>query len=310
MPPFVSICIPAYKNVVYLERLLNSIKNQVFVDYEVIVTDDSPDNTVEKFISNFELLQTIHYYKNKMPLGTPENWNEAMRHATGKWIILVHDDDWFTTPDSLMKFTRITASGYDCIFSGYYTFNESNSTKSDKTITSVQFKKIKDHPYYLFGNNIIGPPSVLFFKKESNVSYDQQLKWLVDIDAFVTILKENTCTYLPAPLITMSSNDSQVTKECFQNPDIEIREALIYYKKKGKIVYRKLMAYDAWWRMLRNLNIRTKTDLTYYAKGETIPAFLIKILEFQKRIPVSLLNNGFISKNLMAISYVLNKISL
>ena len=39
----VSICVPAYKNPVGVERLLESIKVQSFTDYEVVVTDDSPD---------------------------------------------------------------------------------------------------------------------------------------------------------------------------------------------------------------------------------------------------------------------------
>ena len=44
----VSICVPAYKNPVGVERLLESIKVQSFTDYEVVVTDDSPDGSVEE----------------------------------------------------------------------------------------------------------------------------------------------------------------------------------------------------------------------------------------------------------------------
>ena len=41
----VSICVPAYKNPVGVERLLESVKVQSFTDYEVVVTDDSPDGS-------------------------------------------------------------------------------------------------------------------------------------------------------------------------------------------------------------------------------------------------------------------------
>jgi len=43
----ISICIPAYKNVGFLERLLHSISIQSFADYEVVITDDSPDDSVK-----------------------------------------------------------------------------------------------------------------------------------------------------------------------------------------------------------------------------------------------------------------------
>ncbi len=305
----ISICIPAYKNVVYLERLLDSIKKQSFVDYEVIITDDSPDDEVKEFVNQYSANFPIHYFKNEKPLGTPENWNESIRKAKGEWIKLMHDDDWFTTADSLKQYFDMATQGYDCIFSGYDSVNEDNSLITARTVSSNSFKKIKDYPYYLFGNNIIGPPSVLLFKKDMKEIYDPQLKWLVDIEAYIRMIKKYKCAYIPEALISMGCHNAQVTKDCFQNPNVEIFEALIYYKKHGKIVYRRLMAYDSWWRMVRNLNIRTKSDLTYYAKGETIPEFLIKILEFQKRIPASLLNNRFISKFSMTISYVLNKIS-
>ena len=51
----VSICVPAYKNPVGVERLLGSIKVQSFTDYEVVVTDDSPDGSVEEVVRRAEV---------------------------------------------------------------------------------------------------------------------------------------------------------------------------------------------------------------------------------------------------------------
>src|SRR5687767_8300464 len=94
--PLVSICIPAYKNVSYLGRLLDSIAEQTFADFEVVITDDSPDNSVEDFLKNYSRIETISYYRNVPACGTPENWNAGIRKARGKWIKLMHDDDWFS----------------------------------------------------------------------------------------------------------------------------------------------------------------------------------------------------------------------
>ena len=44
---FISICIPAYKHVDYLQRLLDSILIQTYKNFEIIITDDRPDNSVE-----------------------------------------------------------------------------------------------------------------------------------------------------------------------------------------------------------------------------------------------------------------------
>ena len=84
--PLISICIPAYKRVIDLERLLNSIATQTFKNFEVIITDDSPADTVKDFLKNYQHNFTLHYFKNKQALGTPENWNEGFRKANGTWV--------------------------------------------------------------------------------------------------------------------------------------------------------------------------------------------------------------------------------
>src|SRR5436853_6661036 len=99
LKPLISICIPAFKRTDFLKKLLASIRMQDFLDFEVIVTDDSPGKDVEDLCSAYSDVP-IAYYKNLQRLGTPENWNEAIRKANGKWIKLMHDDDWFSNTNS------------------------------------------------------------------------------------------------------------------------------------------------------------------------------------------------------------------
>ena len=79
--PLISICIPAYKQVDFLQRLLDSIRTQTFRDFEVILTDDSPDNAVADLVTAFSTALPIRFIKNPVALGTPENWNEAIRRT-------------------------------------------------------------------------------------------------------------------------------------------------------------------------------------------------------------------------------------
>ena len=48
--PKVSICIPTYNQLKYLEKCISSILMQEYTDYEIIVSDDSTNNDVEVFI--------------------------------------------------------------------------------------------------------------------------------------------------------------------------------------------------------------------------------------------------------------------
>ena len=128
MSPFFSICIPAYERVGYLRRLLDSIAIQTFRDFEVIVSDDSKSEAVFNLIKEYPELN-IRYYKNLPSLGTPANWNSAIRQASGEWIKLIHDDDWFASPDSLKVFASYADQGSKFIFSAYANHFEENASK-------------------------------------------------------------------------------------------------------------------------------------------------------------------------------------
>ena len=105
---FISICIPAYKHIEYLKRLLDSIVIQTFRDFEVVITDDSPGNEVAVLVDKYRQELKIVYKKNNPISGSPGNWNQAILNASGDWIKIMHDDDWFSSPSSLELFAKST----------------------------------------------------------------------------------------------------------------------------------------------------------------------------------------------------------
>ena len=105
--PKVSICIPAYNQPTNLRRALESVFLQSFKDYEVIITDDSLDNSVSIVADEFGQHTNLRYYKNKTRKDTPENWNEAVRLASGELIKILHHDDWFSDENSLADFVKM-----------------------------------------------------------------------------------------------------------------------------------------------------------------------------------------------------------
>src|SRR3954452_21932607 len=103
--PEVSICIPAYDQPKLLERCLQSVIEQTYVDYEVIITDDSSHNRLQEIVRKLND-KRISYYRNPSALGSPANWNEAITYAKGKYIKILHHDDWFASNTALAKFVK------------------------------------------------------------------------------------------------------------------------------------------------------------------------------------------------------------
>ncbi len=105
--PAISIVIPTYNLENYIDQTLNSILNQSFKDYEVIVIDDcSTDKTLdvaEKFLPKFDGKLQIHQLKkNSNDDGaTPRNF--GLKYSRGEYVFFLDGDDLITS-DALEKF--------------------------------------------------------------------------------------------------------------------------------------------------------------------------------------------------------------
>jgi glycosyltransferase involved in cell wall biosynthesis len=306
--PLISICIPAYKHVHFLERLLDSISVQTFKDYEVIITDDSPDDDVAQLATRFSSTLKILYLKNKEALGTPENWNEGIRKANGTWVKLMHDDDWFADENSLQFFYHATLLHPDCtfFFSAYNNIEENSGTVETVYLKPFGHFLLSQNPLNLFRKQYIGNPSCTLIKKHSNIMYDKDFKWVVDFEFYIRYLKvEEKFFYINKPLINVGINDQQVTKYTFRKPEVEIPENHLILEKMGISALRNIFVYDYYWRMYRNLQIRN-IDEVYRFYQKPLHPLLKQMIHFQGKIPVSVLKKGLFSKMFMSANYMIS----
>lgn len=306
--PFISVCIPAYHRIHYLERLLQSLVGQTFRNFEVIVSDDSRDDSVAQLCRQFEDKFSLQYHKHQPVAGKPTaNWNNAIDKANGEWIKLMHDDDWLAAAGALQKFADATKSGKKFIFSAYANFFEENKATETVRLSSFWKKKIRKQPALLMAKNVVGPPSVSLVHRSIKEKYDERLKWRVDTDFYERVLRdEKDYRYINDPLILVSISESQVTQSCLYKPEIELPEGLILIEKYGVTSLKNILVYDAWWRLFRNMNIVRTEQLHHYTQKEWPPVFAAMIHDLS-RVPAKLLRTGILSKLMMGLSYIRNR---
>jgi glycosyltransferase involved in cell wall biosynthesis len=302
--PFISICIPAYQRTVFLRRLLDSIEIQSYRHFEVIITDDSPGPEIHEMVENHVLMPMIRYFKNQETLGTPENWNECLRRSGADWIKIMHDDDWFSGPDCLRYFAEAVEKGR----AGFY-FSAYSDVFPDGHLKNIrpnfrQLKSLKYLPESLFASNRIGPPSVVIFKKDNDVIFDNRMKWLVDIDFYIRYFKKHGAPeYIPKNLVKIGISESQVTRSSFGKAEIEIPERFMLGEKLDEKAIYHITVFDSWWRFLRNLSIRNITQIKNSGYNGKIPDFIPAMITSQQKIPATLLNTGLFSKIFMLFFY-------
>lgn len=305
----ISVCIPAYKNGDFLKRCLDSLISQRFTDFEVILSDDSPDDSVQQIAEEYKKDLSIVYFKNDPSLGTPANWNFAMQHARGGYIKLMHDDDWLADKDALQKFYDCLEEnpGVDFCFSAFFNVQLKTGKTNPVFCSSISRYLLKKDRYNLFKRNFIGPPSVVFQRNNRTDWYDAHFKWLVDFEGYIRFLNgKNGFVYISECLVNIGLSGEQVTSSVQHDATIVLPESLYFLEKHGTQILENVFVYDYYWRTVRNFKIKTVADIGKSGWAGDIPSPIIKMIAAQKKIPSFLLKMGPFSKIAMLGSRILN----
>lgn len=91
--PLVSVLIPAY-NPRYLDVCLKSAVSQTYRRLEIIVSDDSAGNDVEKIVSKYTRKDVrVRYHRNPKRMGAVNNYLCLFDNARGDYVKFLNDDD-------------------------------------------------------------------------------------------------------------------------------------------------------------------------------------------------------------------------
>lgn len=116
----VSVIIPVYNVENYVERTLNSIINQTFDSFEIIIINDGSTDNTEKIVRNVlsksGVSYKIIYQKNS---GVSAARNLGIKNSSGKYIYFIDGDDYaeLSLLKELYDESEITKSGV--VFAGY-----------------------------------------------------------------------------------------------------------------------------------------------------------------------------------------------
>ena len=130
--PFFSIVIPTRDRAFLLEGLINSIINQDFQDFEIIVADNSTDNLSQNFLADLKENNCIRNIRTG-GLNMADNWDLAINAISGKFLLLFSDK--MILKQGSLKFLKefINTNHPDCVTWNIDVFIDRNSTYFDKS---------------------------------------------------------------------------------------------------------------------------------------------------------------------------------
>lgn len=100
-----SIIVPVYNGELTIEKCINSVLNQNYDYFEiVIVNDGSSDNTL-KVLEKYKDNKNIKII-NKLNSGVSDARNKGIKTSSFDWILFLDSDDWIE-PDSLVNLNKL-----------------------------------------------------------------------------------------------------------------------------------------------------------------------------------------------------------
>ena len=118
--PKVSVVMPVYNNGHLLPNAINSIVNQTFKDWELVIVDDGSTEDIEKIVKNFSWddQRIIYFKKIHSGIVDSRNYGNGMARAD---IVAMQDSDDLSLPDRLEKsLEEMHKTGADVLYHGLY----------------------------------------------------------------------------------------------------------------------------------------------------------------------------------------------
>ena len=233
---FLSVCIPAFNDEIAFSRCIESVCSQTIENIEIVVSDDSHADTIERAVKKRNDAR-IRYKRNTPSLGAPANWNAALRMSRGNIVTLLHQDDWYRTPDTLtVVCNAMDANASDIIITGRALYQEHHCLGEYRLPNNAAKRFLSDFPGKSLVINRLGHPSVFFFKgRFRNILYDESLLYFSDTDYYNRLITAaNKVTIHSDSLVAISWKKTNRLSNAFLSDPLKTLTELFLVHNKYK----------------------------------------------------------------------------
>ena len=229
--PKVSVIMPVFNNEKYIEKSINSVLNQTYIDFELIIVDDkSTDRSIE-IVEQFDdnRLKIIKLSQN---IGVALARNKGIEVSTGEYICFIDSDDYWKPIKLEKQVDLMEKNNYSFIYSDYAYLNRDGSTHRVKVPKSITYKEA-------LKNTTIFTSTVMFnmkYLKKADI-YMPNIKKGQDTATWWKVLKKGIRAYAINEVLayyrvgTKSSLSSNKFKALKRTWELYKREDISYFKK-------------------------------------------------------------------------------
>lgn len=229
--PLVSVIIPNYNHKSYLKQRIDSVLNQSFQDFEVLIFDDASSDGSLELLNTYKTHPKVsNFIVNLKNSGSPfAQWRKGIELARGNYIWIAETDD-FAEPTFLEETISVMNSSESValVYSDSKIVSNNGEHKGDWSTRKNTFFKTNrwsnNHSangtneiidYLLYKVTINNASAVLFRKKQllkMDLDFLVAFKNAGDLYAYCSVLIENKISYISQPLNNYREHQLNLTK--------------------------------------------------------------------------------------------------
>ena len=237
----ISIVIPVYNAEKYLGGCLNSIQNQTYKNFEVILVNDGSIDNSESICKSFVEAYTRFRYYLKGNGGASSARNFGLNHVTGDYITFIDADDWVEENHLEVLINNIKENNSDMAVSSIKKFDNSNNfyfrVYSNEEKYLLNYNKLNREEFLVIlpklipANNSYKVAVSKLFKKElvTDVRFDESIVYGEDLEFFFKIYNNiNSISYIDEVTYVYRLHDERSSSKFGQ---LHMEQELAIYKK-------------------------------------------------------------------------------
>jgi glycosyltransferase involved in cell wall biosynthesis len=173
MKPLVSIMIATYNQSEFILMCLESCLKQDYDNLEIIVGDDSINDSTFNIIKPFLSIQKVKYHRNVINLGRVKNYrNLLFNHSKGDWVLMLDGDDYYSDSSYISKAVSFIQNDNSIVLvaAGHFVYDVQN----DKCLVHklVEEDTKFDGKEIFYKNLKLGQHSTNLYKKDLAINLD------------------------------------------------------------------------------------------------------------------------------------------
>jgi len=218
----VSVIIPVYNSQEYIEECIESVLNQTFTDWELILIDDCSDDLSRQFIEEYAKLDSrIKFYYFDDNVGAAIVRNKGIEMAQNRFIAFLDSDDFWHKDKLQLQIDFMLLNNVGFSFTQFFELDKNN--KPNKIITPPEIIS----SFSLLFNNYIKTLTVIYDTKKIGKVYMPNYRKRQDWGMWFNILKKSEKAHcLSIPLAFYRTSNNSLSKNKLQL----LRENFNFYR--------------------------------------------------------------------------------